>query len=313
MKILILGHLCLDTFTNSGEARPGESDESIRWGGIFFSLATMANLADEAKIVPIFGVGTKEYERFLKRIERYENVDPSGIYRLPGPTNPVYLEYTAGEKRIECSKSIAPPIPHQRIEPYLPADLILVNMISGFDVTLETMSTLRMLSQTNQTLVHLDIHSLTLGIDEQFRRFHRPLETWRRWCYLADTVQMNEEEAKALPLEYLQEEDLAKQILSLGLRGLLITRGARGTTAWGQEHKKISRKDIPAVKVEHPSDSTGCGDVFASAFCYHFAQSHNVTAAAESANRIAAANVAYVGSDGIDSIGETVREVGERK
>ena len=313
MKILILGHLCIDTFTNRGEQKPDNSDENGRWGGIFFSLATMANLADEAKIFPIFGVGTKEYERFLKRLERYKNIDPSGIYRLPGSTNHVYLEYAAGEKRIECSKSIAPPIPHQRIEPYLPADLILVNMISGFDLTLETLTTLRMLTQTNQTLVHLDIHSLTLGIDGQFRRFHRPLETWRRWCYLADTVQMNEEEAKALPLEYLQEDDLAKQILSLGLRGLLITRGARGTTAWGQEHKKILRKDIPAVKVEHPSDSTGCGDVFAAAFCYNFAQSHNVTAAAESASRIAAANVAYVGSDGIDSIGETMREVGERK
>jgi sugar/nucleoside kinase (ribokinase family) len=313
MKILILGHLCLDTFTNRGEPSPGETDEGIRWGGIFFSLATMANLAEEAKIFPIFGVGTRENERFLKRIERYQNVDPSGIYRLPGPTNHVYLEYRQGEKRIECSKSIAPPIPLHRIEPYLPADAILVNMISGFDLTLETLSTLRMLSQTNQTLIHLDIHSLTLGIDEQFRRFHRPLETWRRWCYLADTVQMNEEEAKALPLEYLQEEDLAKQILSLGLRGLLITRGTRGVTAWGQEHKRISRKDITAVMVEHPSDSTGCGDVFAAAFCYHFAQSQNVTAAAESANRIAAANVAYVGSDGIDTIAETVRQVGETK
>jgi sugar/nucleoside kinase (ribokinase family) len=313
MKILILGHLCIDTFTNRGEPSPGQANESIRWGGIFFSLATMANLADEAKIVPIFGVGTKECERFLKRLERYENVDPSGIYRLPGPTNHVYLEYAEGEKRIECSKSIAPPIPLQRIEPFLPADLILVNMISGFDITLETMSTLRMLSQANHTLVHLDIHSLTLGIDEQFRRFHRPLETWRRWCYLADTVQLNEEEAKALPLEYFQEEDLAKQILSLGLRGLVITRGAQGVTAWGQEHKKISRKDIAAVKVEHPSDSTGCGDVFAAAFCYYFAQGQNVNAAAESANRIAAANVAYVGSDGIDSIGESVRKVGEKK
>jgi sugar/nucleoside kinase (ribokinase family) len=313
MKILILGHLCIDTFINRGEPRPTDADETIRWGGIFFSLATMANLAEEAKIFPIFGVGTREYDRFLQRIERYQNVDPSGLYRLPGPTNHVYLEYGEGEKRIECSKSIAPPIPLQRIEPYLPADVILVNMISGFDLTLETMSTLRMLTQTNHTLVHLDIHSLTLGIDEQFRRFHRPLETWRRWCYLADTVQMNEDEAKALPLEYLQEEALAKQILSLGLRGLLITRGAQGLTAWSQEHKKISRKDIAAVKVEQPTDSTGCGDVFAAAFCYYFAQNHDVMSAAESASRIAAANVTYVGSDGIDAITDAVRQVGETK
>jgi sugar/nucleoside kinase (ribokinase family) len=313
MKILVLGHLCIDTFTNRSNAHPGENDDSIRWGGIFFSLATMAHLAKDAEVFPIFGVGTKEYEPFLQRIERYQNVNPSGLYRLPGSTNHVYLEYTEGEKRVECSKSIATPIPFQRIEACLPADAILVNMISGFDITLDTLSTLRMLTQANQTIIHLDIHSLTLGIDEAFRRFHRPLETWRRWCYLADSVQMNEDEAKALPLEYLAEEDLAKQILSLGLRGLLITRGTRGVTAWRQEHKKMSRTDIPAVNIEGARDSTGCGDVFAAAFCYHLTNGQNVTAAARLANRIAAANVLYVGSDGIDTIAETLRSVGEGK
>jgi len=273
----------------------------------------MANLAESAEIFPIFGVGTKEYEPFLERVGRYQNVNPSGLYRLPGPTNHVYLEYTEGEKRIECSKSIAPPIPFQRIEASLPADVILVNMISGFDIALDTLSALRMVTQVNQTLIHLDIHSLTLGIDESFHRFYRPLETWRRWCYLADTVQMNEDEARALPLEYLAEEDLAKQILSLGLRGLLITRGARGVAAWRQEHKKMSRTDIPAISIEGAIDSTGCGDVFAAAFCYHFAKGQNVTAAARLASRIAAANAVYVGSDGIDTIADTLRLVGEGK
>jgi sugar/nucleoside kinase (ribokinase family) len=313
MKFLVLGHLCLDTFINKSGDSHRANDEAVRWGGIFFSLAALANLAEDAEIVPVFGVGTNEYEPFLKRIERYQNVDSAGIYRLPGATNHVYLDYHDGEKRIECSKSIAPPIPFERIEPYLPVDAILVNMISGFDLTLEALSTLRMLTQSNHTLVHMDIHSLALGIDEQFRRFYRPVETWRRWCYLADTVQMNEDEAKALPFEYLAEEDLAKQILSLGLQGLLITRGTRGVTAWDQEHKKISRKDFAALKIEHASEPTGCGDVFAAAFCYHFAQSHDVLASAEYANRIAGANAAYVGSDGIDTIGEALKRVGEEK
>jgi sugar/nucleoside kinase (ribokinase family) len=313
MKILLLGHLCIDTFANRDQARAVKPDNSIRWGGIFFSLAAMANVADDAEIFPVFGIGTKEYEPFLRRIERYQNVNASGLYRLPGPTNHVYLEYTDAEKRIECSQSIAPPIPIQRIEPYLPAEAVLVNMVSGFDVTLDTLNWLRMLTQTNQTLVHLDVHSLTLGIDETCRRSHRPLETWRRWCYLADTVQMNEEEATALPLEYLAEEDLAKQILSLGLRGLLITRGARGVTAWRQEHKKISRTDIPAMSIEAARDATGCGDVFAAAFCYHFVKDQNVTAAARFASRVAAANVAYIGSDGIDTIPETLNRVGTGK
>ncbi len=306
-KILVMGHLCIDVFGEKVSPATGKTDGGIRWGGIFFSLATLANLAEDAIIVPVFGVGTKEYEPLLERIRRYSNVDPSGIFRLPGPTNTVHLIYQNDEQRVECSESIAPPITLQRIDPHLPADAILVNMISGFDLTLETLSSLRMATQSNETLLHLDIHSLTLGIDNENRRFRRPLETWRRWCYLANTVQMNEEEAKALPLEYLQEEDLAKQILSLGLRAYVLTRGANGVSVWSQNHKKISRTDLPAAPVDQRVDPTGCGDVFAAAFCYQLAHHHDAAAAAEFANQIAALNVAYTGSDGIDSISEARR------
>ena len=312
-KFLVIGHLCVDVFGERESPAAGKTDGGIRWGGIFFSLVTLANLAEDAIIFPIFGVGTEEYEPLLERLRRYSNVDPSGIFSLPGPTNTVYLLSQNDEQRVECSKSIAPSIPLQHIEPHLPADAILVNMISGFDLTLETLSSLRMATQSNQTLLHLDIHSLTLGVDNQNRRFRRPLETWRRWCYLADTVQMNEVEAKALPLEYLQEEDLAKQVLSLGLRACVLTRGVHGVSVWSQDHKKISRADLPAAPIEQRVDPTGCGDVFAAAFCYHLAHHHDVAAAAVFANQIAALNVAYTGSDGIDSISEARKHLGEVK
>jgi sugar/nucleoside kinase (ribokinase family) len=311
MKFLVLGHICVDIFDQNLTPSAPIGDGEIRWGGIFFSLATLANLAEDATICPVFGVGEKEYAPLLERLRRYTNVDPSGIYRLAEPTNTVYLLYQDGEQRVECSRSIAPPIPLDRIEAFLPVDAVLVNMISGFDLTLDTLSELRVRTQTNGTLLHLDLHSLTLGIDEEFRRFRQPLETWRRWCYLADTVQMNEEEAKALPLEYLQEEDLVKQILSLGLHGCIITRGAHGATVWSQDHKRIMRTDLSPISVPQKIDSTGCGDVFAAAFCYHFAAHQKVALAAEYANHIAAMNVAYVGSDGIDTLAEARRHTGE--
>lgn len=304
MKFLVLGHLCVDVFGDQKGTRPADVGPDIRWGGIFFSLATLANLADDGLIYPVFGVGEKEYDLFLERLRRYPNVDPSGIYRLPGPTNQVTLFYQNSERRIECSKCIAPPIPLERIKPYLPVDAILVNMISGFDVELDTLSSLRMLTQGAGTYLHLDIHSLTLGIDSKQQRFPRPVETWRRWCYLADTVQMNEEEAKVLALEYLPEEDLVKQILSLGLRGCVITRASRGATAWAQDQKKISRQDIPPTQVQRVVDPTGCGDVFAAAFLYHCAKHQNVFAAAEFGNRIAAMNLTYKGSDEIDNLAQ---------
>jgi sugar/nucleoside kinase (ribokinase family) len=305
MKFLVLGHLCVDLFHRNETAEGDGAQEPKRWGGIFFSLATLANIDEAITVQPVFGVAEEEYERFQERIQRYRNVDPSGIYRIAGPANQVSLFYEGRDRKIECSDHIAPPIPFERIEPYLDATAILVNMISGFDLTLETLNRIRMRTQENGTLLHLDLHSLTLGIDEKHRRFYRPLETWRRWCYLADTVQMNEEESKVLTLEHLQENDLAKQILSLGLEAVVVARGSRGVTTWVQNQKSITRYDIPASPVENPVDPTGCGDVFAAAFCYHFAAHRDAHAAAEFANSIAALNVGYVGSDGIDAIGET--------
>ncbi len=307
MKLIVIGHLCLDRFENQETFSSG-SDE-FRWGGIFFSLATLANIVEDALICPVFGVGEEEYEPLVHRLRRYSNVDTSGIFRLPGATNRVTLIYENTEKRVECSESIAPPIPFEKIEAFLPADGALVNMISGYDLTLDTLNKLRMMTQLQNTYIHLDLHSLTLGIDAQHRRFPQPIENWRRWCYLADTVQMNEEEATALPMEYLPEEDLVKQILSLGLRGCIVTRGSRGATGWAQDHKRIQRIDIPPVKMERIVDPTGCGDVFAAAFFYHFSKHHSVATAAKFANRIAAFNATYIGSDGIDIISQARKEI----
>ncbi len=303
----------MDVFANREAAKKNDAMGGKRWGGIFFSLATLANLAEDALIYPVFGVAERVYEPFLERMRRYPNVDTSGIYQMPGPANEVFLLYEGTDRRVECSKHIAPPIPFEKIQSYLGVDAILVNMISGFDITLETLTAIRMHTQENNALLHLDLHSLTLGIDEENRRFHRPLETWRRWCYHADTVQMNEEEAKVLPLEYLQEEDLIKQILSLGLRGIVFTRGERGATAWKQDHKNISRHDFPAFPVKNIVDPTGCGDVFAAAFCYHLGSHRDPATAAEFANRVAAINVGHVGSDGIDLISQMRKGVEAEK
>ena len=313
MKFLILGHLCIDIFREKETSRTETPRSGKRWGGIFFSLATLANLDEASTVHPVFGVAEEEYEAFLERIEHYPNIDTSGIYQIPGPPNQVSLFYGDRERRIECSEHIAPPIPFEKIEPYLDASAILVNMISGFDLTLETLNAVRMRTQEKGTLLHLDLHSLTLGIDEQHRRFLRPLQTWRRWCYFADTVQMNEEEAKVLPLEHLQEDDLVKQIFSLGLQAVVLTRGPKGTTTWAQDHKRISRHDIPASPVENQVDPTGCGDVFAAAFCFHYASHRDARAAVEFANGVAALNVGYLGSDGIDMIARVRKGVEAEK
>ena len=190
MIIAVIGHLCMDVIQHA------DGTETQSYGGIYFSVATLANLlTDEDTIRPVFGIGKNEYDEFVEHLGRYPNVDCSGIFKFPGSTNQVRLVYSSNEERIECSRFISEPIPWKRIRPSVAhADLVLVNMISGMDITLETLDELRMEVREDHIPVYLDVHSITLGIKPDFTRFHRPVEQWRRWLFMLHGAHLNEEE-----------------------------------------------------------------------------------------------------------------------
>lgn len=300
MTIVVIGHLCLDLIHQIG------GEEARSYGGIYFSVAALANLLGPSDhIVPVFGVGRNEYDALMEQLKPYSNVDTSCIYKFNGSTNQVELTYTTQSQRVECSHYIAEPIPWKKIRPQLDdADLVLVNMISGFDMTLETLDEIRMAVREKDTPIYLDVHSLTLGITNEFIRFHRPVETWRRWLFMLHTVHLNEEEAATLSPEPLDEASLVKHALSLNTKALQITRGERGCSLFLSIHKVIQRHDIPAIYPEKAVDSTGCGDVFAAAYCAHYVQSRDILASTKFANQVAGFKAQLVGSSDIDRLSE---------
>jgi sugar/nucleoside kinase (ribokinase family) len=153
--------------------------------------------------------------------------------------------------------------------------------------------------------MHFDYHSLTLGVKENFERFRRPVSDWRRWVFMTDTVQLNEEEIAGLPLEKSTEQQTVGHMLTLSVKGMVVTRGERGASLFYNEHKKVVRKDIEGLHVERSRDATGCGDVFGAAFHLHYVKTRDLLVAAEFANRVASRKATMVGSGEI----ETLREV----
>lgn len=297
MTITVIGHLCLDVIHHP------DGKETRSYGGIYFSLATLANLLpSQDTILPVFGVGKEEYEQFLEHLKLYPNVDISGIYKFAGPTNQVHLLYNDSAERVECSRFIADPIAIKRIRPYLKTNMLLINMISGFDITLETLDEIRMETRDHHTPIYMDIHSLTLGINENFTRFLRPVDAWRRWLFMLHTAQMNEQEAHTLSSEKLDEVNLANQTLALNTKSMIITRGKRGCTAFIDEHKHAQRFDIPGMQPELSVDPTGCGDVFAAAYCAHFMKTNDISNSVRFANQVAALKSRLQGSLQIDKL-----------
>ncbi len=308
MTITVIGHLSIDEYhlpvPSGSDGIPEE-----HYGGIFYSIATLSALMAPSDVIhPVFGVGEKEFDSFRKRLDEYPNVDPSGIFKFKGDTNRVsiFLKKEDNE-RVECSKHIAEPIPFARIKPYLDSDGVLINMVSGSDITLDTLDRIRMAVRENRTPIHFDFHSLALGIDKEYKRFPRPLTEWRRWCFMLQSIQMTEVEALNLTAERFDEATLVNHLMPLMVNALLITRGERGVTAIFQHNKKLSRSDIAGISGGPVVDTTGCGDVFGAAYLYYALREKDDVRAVELANRVAAMKSTFRGTDGLQTLTEQLR------
>ncbi|MEK7670868.1 MAG: carbohydrate kinase family protein [Bacteroidota bacterium] len=180
-------------------------------------------------------------------------------------------------------------------------------MISGFDVSVNTLDEIRMAVREKKVPIHFDYHNLTLGVKDNYERFRRPVSDWRRWVFMTDTVQLNEEEIAGLTVEKSTEQQTVGHLLTLSVKGVVVTRGERGASLFYNEHKKVVRKDIDGLNVERSRDATGCGDVFGAAFHLHYVKTRDLIAAAEFANRVAAAKAGMVGSGDIEKLKEVHR------
>jgi len=309
MTLTIIGHLCKDIVH-----LPGENDtHEESFGGIMFTLLTLANLMSERDCIqPVFGVGQTDYEALLEQLKPFKNIDVSGIFKFKGPTNQVQLFYQKeAQTRIECSKDISAPIPFNRIKPYLDSNGVLINMISGSDITLETLGYIRMETREQGIPIHFDFHSLTLGTDQEGKRFRRSITDWRRWCFMLNSIQMSEEEALGLAAERYDEKTLTNHLMPLMVETLLITRSERGVTAIVQDiHKKLTQQDIAGVSFGKTLDTTGCGDVFGAAFLYQSIKSKDSFVAAEFANKAAALKATFHGTHGLEDLRTKLEQLG---
>jgi len=315
MNILVIGHLCYD------EIHPPDQEPVYGFGGIFYSVAALAAVAGNGhKIIPVFGVGEDKKDELFARLSEFLNISTEGIFTFQGPTNRVKLFYDDDHERIECSEMIAPPIPVSAAQSYVKrSDAILINMVSGFDVTFDMLYAINESKSSRNVPVYFDIHSLTLGVDENNKRFRRPMMDWRRWMFYTNIVQMNELEAATLTLERLAEEQLAKIMITLGPKTMLVTRGDRGVGVYQADKKKVLREDIPGIKINREGndtakkvlpDPTGCGDVFGAAFLFHYVKSGDSIASARFANRVAARKAAMQGSNDLRHLSDgLLREI----
>ncbi|MFZ1321805.1 MAG: carbohydrate kinase family protein [Ignavibacteria bacterium] len=295
MNYLIIGEPCVDVIHKAG------GDTIHSYGGILYSVISMAVLADKTdNIIPVMNIGEDEFENITKILSEYPNIKTYGLNKLKHPTRKVNLYYNLynSDKSARFEKSTEPTytVNYNDVESLLSmADAVLINMISGVDITIDTLKNIR---KNFKGFMHIDIHNIVMETKEDGSRNHIPVDNWYEWCTNTDTVQMNQFEIKVLSREKLTEYKIAEEILFNNIhevKGLIVTRGVDGVTGFTKKVKEygtekfrdLDHLEIGAIENPNFKDSTGCGDVFASAFTLDYSKNGNFDKSIHFANRLA--------------------------
>jgi pfkB family carbohydrate kinase len=278
MRIGIIGQPCIDEIIQPGRDRV---DRAL--GGVLYSFAAMERLIREANMgsfVPMSWLSVPDRPILDPLLDTFRYMDRnSGLWPMEAQTNRVQLVYRENGDRTEHCSHILLPLTGSEINSTLldSLDGLFVNMISGFDIGIETLE-VALAESKKRPYVHLDIHALVLGAlsernaDAPFGggRTPRGVKEWKRWLAIADSVQMNELEARWLADPEIQSERELLQYILLSnqfpkLRYLIITRAERGATLFDFEHEMVFNAVASPIKA---IETTGSGDVFGSAFIF---------------------------------------------
>jgi len=303
------------------------------WGGIAYGLAAAAAaLPDEWRIRPIVKVGRDMSERAQALWAEIPRLDETGLTVVDAPNNRVELRYHSAADRVERLTGGVPGWEWPELFP-LVADLdaLLINFISGYEMTLDTALQLR---SGFAGPIHADLHSLFLGRDDDGTRRPRVLDDYGEWSSCFDIVQMNEDEAGLTrPTEERgavgspggAEDGSTGRIdraidtaLDSGPRLAVVTRGASGVvwravdgvphdpTMWSDFDPPKGRARAASrtvtIRAQRSGDPTGCGDVWGATMFSRLLAGDGPENSIDMANRLAARNIEHRGAEGLYDI-----------
>jgi adenosine kinase len=272
MKILAIGHSILDHFEGQ--------EEIIKPGGLYYTSLGLTTLKRrDDRVYLLTGINESFRHLFEKAYNNCELVYSNELDDLPE----VFLKLKGLNEREEIYKNISQPLKIESIEDWNIFDGILINMITGFDITIEQLKYVR---EQYSKLIYFDVHTLSRGLDEMGNREFRPIPRIEEWLDCIDILQCNENEIQCL---YNGEEsEIAKRILGSGVKMLILTKGRNGADIYW-DSSDLQKLHQDAVEVEE-KNSIGCGDIFGATFFYSYILGDDISTALEK-SIVTAANV----------------------
>jgi len=277
MNILIVGQSVVDKIID-------EESVSVKPGGIFYAVVSMLSQAvTEDNIYLCSSIDKQNDKLFKPAYSKIKNDFLVYVDSIPQ----VELKVDGICERKETYSRIAAnlPLPKENLNQF---DGILINMISGFDISLNQ---LEQLKKNYSGLVYFDVHTFSRGVDKNLNRIFRRIADFNEWAECIDILQANESELLTLS-DKKEEAAIVDELFSYGIKQIIITRAERGATVYFKKQNSVKKIHKDALKT-NVVNKVGCGDVFGAVYFYNYIRNKNVILALEQANLFAGIATTY--------------------
>jgi hypothetical protein len=258
MELLVFGHSVIDKI-NYGKG------EIIKPGGIFYTTAALANIADSSDNIYVCTTIDRVNEKLFSPV--FKKIKPN------------YISYSADIPIVKLN------IYDNDLNRF---DGIMINMITGFDITLAQLKEIR---KNYNGIIYFDVHTFSRGLDSEMKRNFRRIKDFKEWAKCVDIIQGNELEVKTLSSK-TAEEDIARELIGYGVKQLIVTKGNKGAKVYFSKNIFLSSEEIPALDLK-PVNKVGCGDVFGAVYFYNYIRNKNLIEALTLANIAAGTSTTY--------------------
>jgi sugar/nucleoside kinase (ribokinase family) len=254
MKLLVIGQSVADIIDYNGK-------RTLQPGGIFYSITTLNNLKEKQDKISLVTAVDNNYYSLFK--DEYEKPDEK-IFNFVDNIPTVHLKIEQHEERHEAYENINQNLTFDVKDLHL-FDGILINMITGFDITLEQ---LKMIRKSYNGLIYFDVHTMSRGLDDKMHRYFRTIPDFKEWAMNVDFIQVNKKELFTLS-ENKTEDDIINEVLNYGIKYLILTLEDKGAKIFFKENQSVKFIYEPSIEIE-VKNKVGCGDVFGAVFFYGY-------------------------------------------
>ncbi len=247
-----------------------------KWGCVTHPVIALSVMAGgKIEIVPVSHLRSVDLDNVKEVFQGFKGINPDHMTTGNDQGDIISLKFVDMNNRLERQTGFMDPILPKDMKDLLDCKVLVFIPISDYEISLET---LKFLKKKSEGIIVFDAHGPTTAClvnGERQRKFWIDRDQWLPYI---DVIKMNLEEAQAswfkkeyetsdfVKTEELDRKDLrafADHCLDLGVRCVYITVDSRGCLVYYRERGKTKEEMVPAIKVQHVVDTTGCGDSFA--------------------------------------------------